>query len=89
MPIVIVMIKIRGPTIAKILFTTTAFLMSFVKSMIIAADNSMSEDKTRKPAIVKTVELIEPNKIFIAIPNFKHFVTLYALADGSSLTIFI
>ncbi len=36
---------------------------SFVTSMIMAAVSSIIEDKTRNPAIVKTVELIFPRKI--------------------------
>lgn len=40
---------------------------SLVTSMTIAAVSSIIEDKTRNPAIVKTVELIFPSKNFIAL----------------------
>lgn len=59
--------KINGPTIARMLLTTTAFRTSLVTSMTIAAVSSIIEDKTRNPAIVKTVELIFPSKNFIAL----------------------
>lgn len=55
-PILIVVIRIVGPTIARKAFTANAFFTSFKKSMAMAADNSINADKIRRPAIDITAE---------------------------------
>jgi hypothetical protein len=65
-PIVIVTIKITGPTIARKALTATAFLTSLNNSIKIAADNSIPADKRRNPAIKRTAGSISDNQRFIA-----------------------
>ena len=63
-PIIIVEIKITGPTTANMELTTTAFFTSFNISIIIAALISMRPETRRNPAMESTADSMDVPKIF-------------------------